>query len=125
MDDNCIGLPLIDANPERAQGINGAHAIVTDEESIETANSIGERSNNGGPMRNALVPRHGDFRVDVRCAFDAKFHLTFQIRSRPKPGRRNHPTSGALVQQRDYFTPKEARFTAPERFCWCRDLSLR
>src|SRR6266513_2228645 len=107
MDDNCIGLRLIDTNSQRAQGINGTHAIVTDEESIETANSIGERSDNGGPMRNALVPRHGDFRVDVRCAFDAKFHLTFRIPSRPKTGRRNHPISGALVQQRDYFTQKK------------------
>ena len=107
MDDNGIGLRLIDTNPQRAQGINGTHAIVTDEESIETANSIGERSDNGGPMRNALVPRHGDFRVDVRCAFDAKFHLTFRIPSRPKTGRRNHPISGALVQQRDYFTQKK------------------
>ena len=34
-------------------------------------------------MRNALVPRHGDFRVDVRCAFDAKFHLIFESPAAP------------------------------------------
>ena len=110
MDDNCIALRLIDPNPERAQRINGTHTIVAHEESIEAANSVGQRTDDGGAMRNALVPGHGDFRVDVRCAFDAKFHLTFRIPSRPKPGRRNHPISGALVQQPDSFTRNEARF---------------
>jgi hypothetical protein len=51
----------------------------------------------------------------VRCAFDAKFHLTFRIPSRPKPGRRNHPISGALVQQPDSFTPNEAIFLRHEK----------
>src|SRR5213078_2149560 len=77
MDDNCIGLRLIDPNPERAQRINGTHTIVAHEESIEAANSVRERTDDGGAMRNTLVPRHGDFRVDVRCAFDAKFHVLF------------------------------------------------
>jgi hypothetical protein len=52
-------------------------------------------------MGNTLVARHGHFRVNVRCAFDAKFHLTFRMPGRSKLGKQNHPISAALVQRCD------------------------
>src|SRR5438552_15100902 len=126
MDDNCIGLRLIDPNPERAQSINGTHTIVAHEESIEAANSVGQRTDDGGAMRNALVPRHGDFRVDVRCAFDAKFHVNLSNSQSPQPWKEESSDIRRACPAARLFHPERSQLlTAPERSCWCRDLSLR
>jgi hypothetical protein len=90
MNDNRVRFRFIDTNTESAQSVHGSQAIIAHEKSVQPANPIGESGNYGGAMRNALVPRHSDFRVDMRCAFNPKFHVPFESPSRPKPGRRNH-----------------------------------
>ena len=78
MNHNRVGFRFIDPNTESAQSIHGSQTIVAHEKSVQPTNPVGESGNNGGAMRNALVARHSDFRVDVRCAFNPKFHVPFE-----------------------------------------------
>src|SRR5689334_3698395 len=78
MNHNRVRLRFIDPNTESAQSIHSSQTIVAHEKSVQPTNPIGESGNNGGTMRNALVARHSDFRVDVRCAFNPKFHVPFE-----------------------------------------------
>src|SRR5690242_20860786 len=97
MNHNRVRFRFIDPNPESAQSINGSQTIIAHEKSVQPTNPVGKSGNNGGAMRNALVTRHSNFRIDVRCSFNPKFHA-FRIPSHPNLGGSIMPTSGALVQ---------------------------
>src|SRR5438067_1054056 len=100
MNDNRVRFRFIDTNTESAQSIHGSQTIIADKESVQPANPIRESGNNGSAMRNALVPRHSDFRVDMRCAFNPKFHVPFESPSRLNLEGGTMPTSDTLVHQK-------------------------
>src|SRR5689334_7153758 len=78
MNHNRVRFRFVDPNTKSPQSIYGSQTIIAHEKSVQPTNPIGESGNNGGAMRNALVARHSDFRIDVRCAFNPKFHVPFE-----------------------------------------------
>jgi hypothetical protein len=75
VDDEHIRLRMFDLDPEKAECLHCPHAIVAREESAQDANTIRERSDNRGAVRDALIARHRYFRLDAGCPFNAKFHM--------------------------------------------------
>ena len=75
MDDEHIRLRVFDLDPEKTECLHCPHANVTREESTQDANTIRERSDNRGAVRDALIARHRYFRLDAGCPFNAKFHV--------------------------------------------------
>src|SRR5689334_12849441 len=99
MNHNRVRFRFVDPNTKSPQSIYGSQTIIAHEKSVQPTNPIGESGNNGGAMRNALVARHSDFRIDVRCAFNPKFHVPFESPNRPNLEGGIMPISGALVQR--------------------------
>ena len=79
MNDEHVGLGVLDLDAESAQGLNGPQAIVAREKSAQDAHTIRERTDDDGAVRDAFVARHRDFRLDARRTFYAKFHTTVLI----------------------------------------------
>jgi len=77
-----IRLWLIDSNAKRTQCFHRPHAIIGSQHAIEPANTIGKRGDDHSAMRNAFVARHGNFGIDARSTFYAKFHLKIRRVSR-------------------------------------------
>ncbi len=69
-----VRLGLVDLDSQRAQCVDRVHAVFAGKKSMQRAYPVGERGNDRGPMRNALVARDSDFRFDARRSFYAQFH---------------------------------------------------
>jgi len=75
VDDEHIRLRVFDLDPEKAECLHCPHAIVAGEESAQDANTIRERADNRGAVRDALIAWYRYFRLDAGCPFNAKFHM--------------------------------------------------
>ena len=103
MNNQRFRLWLLDLDPERAHRIDGTHAILAWEKTLQLANAVGQRRDNHRPMRNALIAGHADFRVDPLGSLDAQIHgvktmLNVRLAMRDGKGKllakSQHPVSG-------------------------------
>ena len=74
MNDEHVGLGLVDLNAERAQRVDRVHAIFAGKKTVQRADAVGESRDDGGAMRNAFVARNSDLRFDAGRSLYAEFH---------------------------------------------------
>jgi len=74
VDDERVRVRLFDPDSQRAEGVHRAHAIFARKETAQCAWAVGQRRNNNGAMRNALITWDGDLSVNSRRSFDSQFH---------------------------------------------------
>ena len=82
---------------EGAHRLDGPQAIVTRQEAAQHAWAVGQRTDENRAMRDALVARNGDFGFDSGRAFNAKFHVTLNIRFEPRCRARGTNGDGATL----------------------------
>ena len=69
MHDEHVRIRLFNLNAKRSQRVDGVHAILTRQESLQRANAVGQRGDNGGAMRNTLVAGNSNLSFDARPSF--------------------------------------------------------
>ena len=100
MNDEHLELGLFNLDSEGAHGHDRVHAIDAPGKTAENADPVGERSDHHRTVRNALVARDIDFRLDPRRAFNSKINHGMKKARSPatREGEEKNPKLRANVQ---------------------------
>ena len=74
MNNKNIRFGLVDLNAKRAQRVDRVHAIFAGKKTVQGAWPVGERREDGGPMRNAFIARDHDLGLDAGRSLYTEFH---------------------------------------------------